>query len=74
MRVLGFHHAEDAAWLHRYRQENGRCVVFALRLHAVAYDLALLPTIWQLPTVDLFIGLLMQLVLVSFWVFFGLWC
>src|SRR5262249_47871955 len=22
MRVLGFHGAEDAAWLHRYRQEN----------------------------------------------------
>jgi hypothetical protein len=33
----------------------------------------LLPAIWQLPMVCLFIGLLMQLRLVSFWVFFGLW-
>ena len=52
-----------------------------LSLYAVAYDFMLLTCQWCtcfLPsgscrTVDLFIGLLMQLGLVSFWVFFGLW-
>jgi hypothetical protein len=34
----------------------------------------LLPVLWRLPTVCLFLGLLMRLVLVGFWVVFGLQC